>query len=130
MFFTVININFYWYLVLRPNLSYYNLKILRLKVTKNATNLLKKFCEFPPRAFARIKAVLKNVDEIEHWTFWRKLTRPCCDGLVLGSSRQFQVMADPTQTLSLTEKFTILINKKNILLLLSKFYLNLKYYTQ
>ncbi len=65
-------------------------------------------------------------------TFWRKLTRPCCDGLVLGSS-QFQVMTvmtDPPQKLSLTEKFTILLNKKSILLLLSKLNLNLKYYTQ
>jgi len=30
-------------------LSHYKLKILRLKVTKKITNLLKKFCEFRPR---------------------------------------------------------------------------------
>ncbi len=30
--------------------SHYNLKILRLKVTKNLTNLLKNFCEFWPNS--------------------------------------------------------------------------------
>ncbi len=33
----------------KSTLSLNNLKILRPKVTKNLTNLPKKFCEFPPR---------------------------------------------------------------------------------
>jgi len=36
----------------KTTFSQYNLKILRVKVTKNLTNFLKKFCEFPPRAVA------------------------------------------------------------------------------
>jgi len=32
----------------KTTFSCYNLKILRPKVTKNLTNLRKKFCEFPP----------------------------------------------------------------------------------
>jgi len=32
----------------KTTFSHYNLKILRLKVTKNIKNLLKKFCEFRP----------------------------------------------------------------------------------
>jgi len=35
----------------KSTLSLNNLKILRPKVTKNLTNLGKKFCEFPPRHF-------------------------------------------------------------------------------
>jgi len=46
MFFTVVNINFYGYFA--SNLNLKNLNILRSKVTKNLTNLLKKFCESPP----------------------------------------------------------------------------------
>jgi len=38
----------------KTTFSHCNIKILRLKVTKNLTNLLKKFCEFPPRKFLRI----------------------------------------------------------------------------
>jgi len=33
----------------KTTFSHYNLKILRPKVTKNVKDLLKKFCEFPPR---------------------------------------------------------------------------------
>jgi hypothetical protein len=36
----------------KSNLSLKNIKILRPKVTKNLTNLLKKFCESPPCLFA------------------------------------------------------------------------------
>jgi hypothetical protein len=36
----------------KTTFSLNNLKILRSKVTKNLTNLLKKFCEFPPRALS------------------------------------------------------------------------------
>jgi len=50
--------------MLQKLLSHYNLKILRPKVTKNIKNLHKKFCEFPPRAFAFVKAGHKHVDEI------------------------------------------------------------------
>jgi len=32
----------------KTTLNHYNLKILRLEVTKNITNLHKKFCEFHP----------------------------------------------------------------------------------
>ncbi len=35
----------------KTTFSHYNLKILMPEVTKNITNLLKKFCEFPPWIF-------------------------------------------------------------------------------
>ncbi len=38
---------------LKTSFSLYNLKILRPKVTKNLTKLLKKFCEFRPRFLRR-----------------------------------------------------------------------------
>ena len=43
----------------KTTFSLKNLKILRPKVTKNLTNLLKKFCEFPPRAFSQLQFSLK-----------------------------------------------------------------------
>jgi hypothetical protein len=40
---------------LRTTFSHNNLKILRPKVTKNLTNLLKKFCEFRPLSLILVK---------------------------------------------------------------------------
>jgi len=39
----------------KTTLNLKNLKILRSKVTKNLTNLPKKFCEFPPSSLIRMK---------------------------------------------------------------------------
>jgi len=39
----------------KSTLSLNNLKILRPKVTKNLTNLRKKFCELPPRTRAVVR---------------------------------------------------------------------------
>ncbi len=46
----------------KTTFSLNNLKILRPKVTKNLTNLLKKFCEFSPRAvsYNRVRLCLQN----------------------------------------------------------------------
>ncbi len=49
----------------KTTLSQNNFKILRTKVRKNLTNLRKKFFEFPPRAFVRVKALNKHIDEID-----------------------------------------------------------------
>ncbi len=37
----------------KTTFSHYNIKILRPKVTKYLTNLLKKFCEFRPKNFLK-----------------------------------------------------------------------------
>jgi len=42
----------------KSTFSHYNLKILKPGVTKNLTNLLKKFCEFPHNFF--IKGTMDN----------------------------------------------------------------------
>ncbi len=39
----------------KTTFSHCDIKILMLKVIKNLTNLLKKFCEFRPRKFLRIE---------------------------------------------------------------------------
>jgi len=44
---TVVNITFLLISASKTTFSLNNLKILRPKVTKNLTNLLEKFCEFP-----------------------------------------------------------------------------------
>ncbi len=51
--------------MIKSTLSLNNFKILRPKVKKNLTNLGKKICEFPPRAFSIIKAAHEHVDEID-----------------------------------------------------------------
>jgi len=45
----------------KTTLSLNNLKILRPKVTKNCTNLRKKFCEFPPWGLWSIKSFFKQL---------------------------------------------------------------------
>ncbi len=44
----------------KTTLSHYNLKILRPKVTKNLTNLPKKFCDFPPSCIRLLFDVMKS----------------------------------------------------------------------
>jgi len=44
----------------KSTLSLNNLKILRLKVTENLMNLLKMFCEYPPRALIWIGQIEKQ----------------------------------------------------------------------
>jgi len=43
----------------KTTFSFKNLKILRPKVTKNLMNLIKKFCEFPPR-FISLASIFEN----------------------------------------------------------------------
>ncbi len=48
MFYTEVNINFYWYLPQKLLFVTVISKFKGPKLQKNLTNLLKKFCEFPP----------------------------------------------------------------------------------
>jgi len=49
----------------KSTLSLKNLKILRPKVTKNLTNMPKKFCEFPPRAIKRYRVNANGLHNIK-----------------------------------------------------------------
>jgi len=46
----------------KSTLSLNNLNILRPKVTKNLTNLPKKFCESPPRSLSRTRATKETIN--------------------------------------------------------------------
>jgi len=53
----------------KPTFSHYNLKILRLKVMKNLTNLCKKFCESPPWEFRFRDSKWLNVSAVNNEGF-------------------------------------------------------------
>jgi len=78
MIYTVVNINFYWYLLQKPLFCHYNLKILRPQVMKNLKILLEKFCESPPRCLLYYLCYVlctKKGWDIEVWRSKQKKTK-------------------------------------------------------